>query len=73
MLIRIPGVNTTTMRARLDDALERLGLSKDYQVIDADTLPDSDVRRGYGTPTVLYDNRDLFGTAEPTPPVPAPT
>jgi hypothetical protein len=66
-------VNTATMRARLDDALERLGASKAYAVIDADTLADGDIRRGYGTPTVLYDNRDLFGMPEPTPPVPSPT
>jgi hypothetical protein len=66
-------VNTATMRTRLDEALARLGAPKTYAVIDADTLADSDVRRGYGTPTVLYDNRDLFGMPEPTPPVPSPT
>jgi len=66
-------VNTTTMRTRLDEALARLGGPMTYAVIDADTLADSDVRRGYGTPTVLYDNRDLFGMPEPTPPIPSPT
>jgi len=66
-------VNTAMMRARLDEALDRLGAPKSYSVIDADTLADSDVRRGYGTPTVLYDNRDLFGMPEPTPPIPSPT
>lgn len=66
-------VNTATMRARLDEALDRLDAPKSYSVIDADTLADSDVRRGYGTPTVLYDNRDLFGMPEPTPPIPSPT
>jgi hypothetical protein len=66
-------VNTTTMRTRLDEALARLGAPKTYAVIDAETLADSDVRRGYGTPTVLYDNRDLFGMPEPTPPIPSPT
>jgi hypothetical protein len=66
-------VNTTTMRARLDEALDRLKAPKDYAVIDADTLAESDVRRGYGTPTVLYENRDLFGMPEPTPPMPTPT
>jgi hypothetical protein len=66
-------VNTTTMRTRLDEALDRLKVPKDYAFIDADTLGESDVRRGYGTPTVLHDNRDLFGMPEPTPPVPAPT
>jgi hypothetical protein len=66
-------VNTSTMRARLDAALTRLKLPKDYAVIDADTLAEGDVRRGYGTPTVLYDSRDLFGMPEPTPPVSSPT
>jgi hypothetical protein len=66
-------VNTSTMRTRLDEALARLGVPKTYAVIDADTLADCDVRRGYGTPTVLYDNRDLFGIPEPTPPIPSPT
>lgn len=66
-------VNTTTMRTRLDAALERLGAAKDYAVIDADTLSESDARRGYGTPKVLFDNRDLFGMPEPAPPLPSPT
>jgi hypothetical protein len=66
-------VNTTTMRARLDEALDRLKVPKDYAVIDADTLAESDARRGYGTPTVLYENRDLFGMPEPAPPMPTPT
>lgn len=73
LLTRGGCVNTTTMRTRLDEALARLGVPKAYTVIDADTLADSDVRRGYGTPTVLYDNRDLFGMPEPTPPIPSPT
>ena len=66
-------VNTTVMRAGLDEALHALGLPTDYQLIDADTLPESDPRGGYGTPTVLYSGRDLFGMSEPTLPHPAPT
>jgi hypothetical protein len=66
-------VNTATMRARLDEALDRIGAAKDYAVIDADTLSDSDARRGYGTPTVLYNKGDLFGMPESTPPLPSPT
>ena len=72
-LTRDDCVNTGTMRMRLDEALDRLGSAKDYRVIDADTLPDSDPRGGYGTPTVLYANRDLFGMPEPSVPHPAPT
>ncbi|MGE3885489.1 MAG: hypothetical protein AB7H81_03585 [Vicinamibacterales bacterium] len=66
-------VNTATMRERLDEALDRLGVPTDYQVVDVDRLPDSDVRRGYGTPTVLFEDRDVFEMPEPTPPLPSPT
>jgi hypothetical protein len=66
-------VNTTTMRARLDEALASLGLPTDYQFIDADTLPPTDARAGYGTPTVLYTRSDLFGLPEPPVPHPPPT
>lgn len=66
-------VNTTTMRARLDQALDRLNVPKKYAVVDVDTLPEADLRRGYGTPTVLHDDRDLFGMPVPTPPMPTPT
>jgi hypothetical protein len=54
-------VNTATMRTRFDEALSALGWSQDYQVIDADALPGTDARRGYWTPTILYQNVDLFG------------
>ena len=60
-------VNTGAMRMRLDEALRSLGRRATYQVIDADTLPASDVRRGYGTPTVLVGNRDLFDMPEQKP------
>ncbi len=66
-------VNTIHMRANLDEALARLGLPADYQFIDADTLKSSDPRGGYGTPTVFYGDRDLFGMDEPRAPHPAPT
>jgi hypothetical protein len=69
-----PGcVNTAVMRANLDKALKALKLQTDYQFIDIDTLPVSDVRTGYPTPTLLYKGRDLFGMPEPKPPLHAPT
>ena len=37
----------------------------DYALINVDKLESSDRRRGYGTPTVLYNGRDLFGMAAP--------
>lgn len=66
-------VNTTTMRENLEDALKAMALPNDYQFIDADTLSEPDPRRGYGTPTVLYEGRDLFGMSEPPVPTPPPT
>jgi len=36
-------------------------------------LPADDIRRGYPTPTLLFANRDVFGLAVPTPPLPQPT
>ena len=59
-------VNTAHMRSGLDAALRTLALPTNYAVIDVDKLDQSDVRRGYGTPTVLYKGRDLFGMAVPT-------
>ncbi len=72
-LTRAGCVNTETMRASVDEALARLGWPTDYQLIDADTLSPSDPRGGYGTPTVLYAGRDLFGMPEPPAPHPSPT
>ena len=66
-------VNSTTMKANLDHALRSSGRPSGYQIVDLDTLPDSDVRCGYPTPTVLVSDRDLFGMAVPLPPFPTPT
>ena len=58
-------VNTARMRSSLDQALKSLSLPTHYELIHAEKLELSDGRRGYGTPTVLYKSRDLFGMAEP--------
>ena len=58
-------VNTATMRTNLDAALKALNLPADYQVLDIDTVPATDPRGGYPTPTMLYANRDIFGMPEP--------
>jgi hypothetical protein len=51
-------------RAMMDNAIKALnGIS--FQTIDVDKLPANDVRRGYGTPTILVQGRDLFGMHEP--------
>lgn len=58
--------NTDSMRSSLDQALKSLALPVSYELIDLDKLKPTDIRRGYGTPTVLYKNRDLFGMATPS-------
>jgi hypothetical protein len=72
-LTRSGCVNTTVMRGNLDEALKALGLAAGYEVVDQDTLPETDVRRGYATPTLLYADRDVFGMSVPKLPLPAPT
>jgi hypothetical protein len=66
-------VNTPVMRTNLSAALRSLGLPPDYRVIDAGILPASDARGGYGTPTVLVGDKDLFGQPEPRVPHAPPT
>ena len=66
-------VNTPDMLLNLDDALRGLELALDYEVVNLATLPSSDPRTGYPTPTVLYRNRDLFDMPVPVPPYPEPT
>jgi hypothetical protein len=66
-------VNTPDMFINLDDALRALGLPLDYQVVNLGKLPRTDPRTGYPTPTVLYQNRDIFGMPPPTPPFPEPS
>jgi hypothetical protein len=66
-------VNTTVMRGNLDEALKALRVAAGYEVVDQDTLSETDVRRGYPTPTLLYADRDVFGMSVPKPPLPDPT
>lgn len=66
-------VQTTMMRGRLDVAIEEIGKAIPYRVIDLDSLPGTDVRKGYPTPTILVGGADLFGMPAPTPPFPDPT
>jgi hypothetical protein len=58
-------VNTSRMRFNLDQALKSLALPTSFEFIDADKLEPTDRRRGYGTPTILYKSRDLFGKTLP--------
>ena len=64
---------TQIMRQNLDTALSAKQIRTNYVIVDLDSLPPSDIRRGYPTPTVLYRGADLFGLPTPTPPIPEPT
>jgi hypothetical protein len=66
-------VNTPNMVFNLDDALKALGWPANYQYIDIGTLPKTDVRTGYPTPTLLYKGKDLFGMPVPKPPYDTPS
>lgn len=72
LLTREGCVNTTTLRANLDDALRSMPGVR-YELVDLAVVPEDDVRRGYPTPTLLYAKRDVFGLPEPRPPLPEPT
>jgi hypothetical protein len=72
-LTRDACVQTKIMRSHLDDAIQNVSASLVYNLVDLDTLPATDVRKAYPTPTVLYGGVDLFGMAEPKPPYPEPT
>ena len=66
-LLGFPGCpNTPTLRANLSAALVSIGRGWTFTDINQETLPERDLRRGYPTPTVLVNGRDLFGMAAPT-------
>lgn len=73
LLTRAGCVDTETMRANLEAAALALTPQAAFTVVDLDTLPADDVRRGYPTPTLLFANRDVFGLSVPKPPLPQPT
>ena len=58
--------NTPTILANTKAAVARLGLDASVAYIDQERLPEGDTRRGWPTPTVLVNGRDLFGMPAPT-------
>lgn len=60
--------NTPAMRDNLRAALRSVGGGLTFQDVNQESLPASDLRRGWPTPTVLVDGRDLFGMAPPSAP-----
>lgn len=73
LLTRADCVDTATMRANVETATRAMTPPAEFTVVDLDTLPDDDLRRGYPTPTLLFANRDVFGLPHPKPPLPQPT
>ena len=73
LLTRAGCVHTETMRTNLETAARALTPPAAFTVVDLNTLPADDIRRGYPTPTLLFANRDVFGLAIPKPPLPQPT
>lgn len=65
-------MNALDLRFNLEDALMRLGWSTVVQSVIVEMLPQSDVRTGYPTPTLLWRGQDLFGMPRPTPPYDTP-
>jgi len=66
--------NTPKMRQHLAAASDSiLGTKLVITELNQADLDSGDPRRGYPTPTVLLNGKDLFGLPEPTPPYPHPT
>ncbi len=56
---------TPKMRESLHTAAERMGPHVQVTEIDLESLPGDDLRRGYGSPTVLIFGEDLAGQPRP--------
>ena len=56
---------TETMRARLHEAMPDAGDGFAFIEVDLESLAVDDVRRGYGSPTVLVNGHDMLGMANP--------
>lgn len=60
--------NTPAMRHNLKAALASIGKGWTFTDTDQEKLPEGDLRRGYPTPTILVNDRDLYGLPVPTAP-----
>jgi hypothetical protein len=58
--------NTPTMRHNLRAALAAIGEGWTFTDTIQEKLPEDDIRRGYPSPTVLVNNRDLYDLPVPT-------
>ncbi len=69
-LIYFDGCPTTPpFRESLESALGQTDGYEALTPIDVTTLAEDDIRRGYGSPTILVDGRDLFGAGVPDSPM----
>ncbi|RMH13641.1 MAG: hypothetical protein D6695_03450 [Planctomycetota bacterium] len=60
--------NTPPVIAAAQQAAALLGSEWSVHTVDLEALPEDDLRRGYGSPTVLLESKDLFGAPTPTTP-----
>lgn len=58
--------NTPVMRENLRAALKSLGGGLTFAEVNQESLPGSDLRRGWPAPTVLVNGADLFGMSPPS-------
>lgn len=68
-LLGFPGCpNTPAMRDNLRAALKEIGGGLTFIDTNQEALAEGDLRRGWPTPTVLVNGKDLFGMPAPTAP-----
>lgn len=60
--------NTPELRDNLNAALASIGKGWTFTDTDQEKLPEGDLRRGWPTPTILVNGRDLFGMPAPAAP-----
>ena len=66
-------VNTPILLENLKSAAQSFNPHIEIETVNQATLNSFDARTGYATPTILYQDQDLFGLPEPARPYPAPT
>jgi hypothetical protein len=64
--------STPILLANLKDVAKTGDIKVEYEVVSQDILPATDPRIGYPTPTILYNDRDIFGLAKPVAPFSSP-
>ena len=68
-LLGFPGCpNTPELRDSLTSALASIRKGWTFKDTNQEALPEHDLRRGWPTPTVLVNGRDLFEMPAPTAP-----